>query len=239
MEEALELARLAVEDGTGTVLATPHVRDVDVDTVPDRAHEVRTALRAAGIDLTVHAGAEVAWDDVASLTERQLDLIAQGPPGRRWVLLETPLFGDESEGFHAAAEELARRGYAVLVGHPERTDGLWEAGDARLGAALQNDTAPLQVNASSLLGSHGGRAHRRALAAAASGRVVVLASDAHRPARGPSLSPAIGVLIEAGIPAEVAEDMAAGAPQRLLDEGLAPPVSPREARRVVRRADGL
>jgi len=239
MEEALELARLAVQDGTGTVMATPHVRDVDVDTVPDRVHEIRTALRGAGIDLTVHAGAEVAWDDVASLTDLQLDLIAQGPEGRRWVLLETPLFGDESKGFLAAAEELARRGYAVLVGHPERTDGLWEAGEARLGAALRDGTAPLQVNASSLIGSHGGPARRRALTVAASGRVVVLASDAHRPTRGPSLSPAVDVLIEAGISAEVAEEMVAGTPQRLLDEGLVGPVSALDGRGVVRRTHGL
>ncbi|MGI8594558.1 MAG: CpsB/CapC family capsule biosynthesis tyrosine phosphatase [Solirubrobacteraceae bacterium] len=221
MEEALELARLAVQDGTGTVLATPHVRDVDVDTVPDRVHEVRASLRGAGIDLTVLGGGEVAWDDVPSLTERQLELIAQGPPGRRWVLLETPLFGDESEEFRAAADELARRGYAVLVGHPERTDGLWEAGDARLGAALQDGPAPLQINASSLLGSHGGAARRRALTVAASGRSALLASDAHRPTRGPSLSLAVAALIEADVPAGVAEDMAAAAPQRLLDEGLA------------------
>ncbi len=221
MEEALELARLAVQDGTGTVLATPHVRDVDVDTVSDRVHEVRAYLRRAGIDLRVLRGAEVAWDDLSALSDRQLELIAQGPPGRRWVLLETPLFGDESEEFRAAVGELARRGYGVLVGHPERTDGLWEAGDAHLGAALRDGEAPLQVNASSVLGSHGTAARRRALTVGASGRTVVLASDAHRPTRGPSLSPAVAALIEAGIPAAVAEDMCAAIPQRLLDEGLA------------------
>jgi len=236
MEEALELARLAVQDGTGTVLATPHVRDVDVDTVSDRVHEVRAALRAAGIELTVLGGAEVAWDDVPSLTERQLELIAQGPRGRRWVLLETPLFGDEGEELCAAAGELARRGYAVLVGHPERTDGLWEAGDARLGAALQDGPAPLQVNASSLLGSHGEAACRRARTVAASGRTALLASDAHRPTRGPCLSLAVAALIHAGIPEGIAEDMTAAIPRRLLDDGL---TSPFRAGRVVRHADGL
>jgi protein-tyrosine phosphatase len=236
MEEALELARLAVQDGTGTVLATPHVRDVEVDTVPERVGEVRAALRGARIDLTALAGAEVAWDDVPSLTDRQLELIAQGPEGRRWVLLETPLFGDESDELRAAAGELAGRGYAVLVGHPERTEGLWESDEPRLGAALEAAAPPLQLNASSVLGHHGEPARRRALTLAASGRTTLLASDAHRPTRGPCLSRAVTALTEAGSSAEIAEDMTAAIPQRLLDEGLPSPLG---ARRVVRRADGL
>ena len=54
-------------------------------------------------------GAELAHDDVAALGDRQLDAIAQGPAGRRWVLIQAPLFGD-AEGFLDATAELRAAG---------------------------------------------------------------------------------------------------------------------------------
>ena len=46
-DESLELAELAVRDGSSTVVATPHVRDVDVGEVDDRATELRRRLGEA------------------------------------------------------------------------------------------------------------------------------------------------------------------------------------------------
>jgi tyrosine-protein phosphatase YwqE len=217
MAETLELARLAVEDGTGTVLATSHVRDVRVDTVPGRVDEVRGALADAGIELEVRASAEVAWDDLPTLDERRLELIAQGPPGRRWVLLETPLMPGSEADWRAAAGRLREQGFAALVGHPERTFSLWRDGGPDLGPL---DDAPVQVNASSLTGRHGPSARERALAIARSERDVVIASDAHRPTRGPSLTAAVAVLVGEGVDPAAAERMTSTLPRRLLDEGM-------------------
>jgi len=217
MAETLELARLAVEDGTGTVLATSHVRDVRVDTVPGRVDEVRGALADAGIELEVRASAEVAWDDLPTLDERRLELIAQGPPGRRWVLLETPLMPGSEADWRAAAGRLREQGFAALVGHPERTFGLWRDGGPDLGPL---DDAPVQVNASSLTGRHGPSARERALAIARSERDVVIASDAHRPTRGPSLTAAVAVLVGEGVDPAAAERMTSTLPRRLLEEGM-------------------
>jgi protein-tyrosine phosphatase len=91
LEGAVELARLAVADGTRIVTATPHVRDLlsagILAEVPARVHEVQRALDAAGVDLELRTGAELAHDDLPALGEHELDAIAQGPPGRRWVLI--------------------------------------------------------------------------------------------------------------------------------------------------------
>lgn len=217
MAETLELARLAVEDGTGTVLATSHVRDVRVETVPGRVDEVRGALADAAIELEVRASAEVAWDDLPTLDERRLELIAQGPPGRRWVLFETPLMPGSEADWRAAAGRLREQGFAALVGHPERTFGLWRDGGPDLGPL---DDAPVQVNASSLTGRHGPSARERALAIARSERQVVIASDAHRPTRGPSLTAAVAVLVGEGVDPAAAERMTSTLPRRLLDEGM-------------------
>ncbi len=82
LDEALELARLAVADGTGTVVCTPHVHQVDVATIPARVRELQDALDRAGIALRVRSGGEVSPG--TPLTDAELAVIAQGPQGRRW-----------------------------------------------------------------------------------------------------------------------------------------------------------
>ncbi len=220
VEESLELARMAVADGTATVVCTPHARDVEVATVPDRVAALRDDLRRAGIALELIAGVEVAQDDVTRMTAAELEIAAQGPAGRRWILLEAPLTLDAS-GLLDAADELGARGYGLVIAHPERCPTLMEPGgglDDLVGAG-----ALLQLNGSSLTGRHGGRARDWAVDLAAAGRASVIASDAHRPTRGPVLSSAVAELTgAAGLCADAAERLVAGAPHALLQHGLAP-----------------
>lgn len=220
LDQSLELARMAVADGTRTITCTPHARDVDVLSVPDRVHELRAHLQAAGIPLRILEGVEVAQDDVMTLGARELEIAAQGPPGRRWILLEAPLFL-QADGLHDAVAELTVRGYGLLIGHPERCPGLMAPGgglDALLAAG-----ARLQLNGSSLIGRHGPQARAWALELAASGRASVIASDAHRPTRGPVLGVAAAELVGAGMAADAAERLVSGAPSALLEQGIAAP----------------
>ena len=69
------------------------------------------------MDVELRVGAELAHDDVPALGDRQLDAIAHGPAGRRWLLIEAPLFGDAA-GFLDATAELRARGFGTLIGHP-------------------------------------------------------------------------------------------------------------------------
>jgi protein-tyrosine phosphatase len=223
MDESLELARLAVADGTGTVVATPHVRLVDVAEIPGWVDAVQRRLDEERIPLELRCGGELAHDDVAGLSDRDLDSIAHGPDGARWVLLEAPLpgTGATAEEFIAGADELRARGFGVLVGHPERADVLFEEGDDA--PALRRERAlgsPLQVNASSLVGDHGQAAKRRALALCRRGEVAVISSDAHRPTRGPRLVEAVRALVEGGMAAADADDLTQRAPRALLERGI-------------------
>ena len=121
MDESLELARAAVADGSSTVVATPHVRTdlglTDAVEVHARVLEMRFALAAAAIPLEVRCGGELGHDMVARLRQSELELLAHGPPGRRWVLVETPFHGIGAD-FHNATAELRERGFGVLVAHP-------------------------------------------------------------------------------------------------------------------------
>jgi protein-tyrosine phosphatase len=183
IEESVELAAAAVRDGSRTIVATPHVRGdflTDVSDLPDRIREVQQAIDLAGIPLGVCRGAELGHDMVGRLRQYELDAIALGPPGARWLLVETPFEGIGPD-FAAATDELRDRGFGVVLAHPERGAGILESDCASVRRELEHGGV-LQVNASSLAGRHGDEprtaaalvtsAPRRLLSRGIPGRVV-------------------------------------------------------------------
>jgi protein-tyrosine phosphatase len=155
---------------------------------------------------------------VARLTQAELDVIAHGPAGRRWLLLEGSLDGLDS-AFSEAADELRQRGFAVLVAHPERGRRTGAAGEA-----ISHEVASgsvLQLTAHSVAGLGGKRVQTSAWALLHSTpAAVVIASDAHGPSRAPAMRPALGALVSRGIldPRRFLADL----PRELLDHGLEP-----------------
>ena len=95
MAETLEYAGAAAAAGTTTIVATPHVELVDVQELPDRVREVRDALAGAGIALEVRCGGEIKPFSLPTLHQEDLEVIAHGPPGARWVLYEVPFTGPD------------------------------------------------------------------------------------------------------------------------------------------------
>src|SRR4051812_11496878 len=113
MSETVAYAAAAVAAGTTTIVATPHVEVVDVRELPDRVGAVRAELEAEGIDLDVRCGGEIKPFSVGDLDQDELELVAHGPPGARWVLYEVPFHGPDEE-FLAGARELRERGFGLL-----------------------------------------------------------------------------------------------------------------------------
>lgn len=220
MAAALALAADAVADGTATAVATPHVRlghVNDVSELPDRVAELQLALIREGIPLRLRVGGELGHNMVGRLSQGELDTIAQGPPGARWILLEAP-FGGLGPAFHDAADELRFRGFGVLIAHPERArlvgDGL---------AGIRHEVlsgSALQVNVWSIAGRHGAEPHDVAMRLVGEGLATVVASDAHADWRRPLLSRAIADLEHAGIDRMTISALAVTGPRRLLEAGL-------------------
>jgi protein-tyrosine phosphatase len=223
IEDSLELARAAVADGTGTIVATPHVHPTwvsDVSLIAAAVHELRAELARERIPIDVRAGGELSQRMVGRLTQGELERIAHGPPGRRWVLLEPPFSGMD-ETYTAAADELRERGFAVVVAHPERA----AAGRATL-AAIERELragSMLQLTAWSLTGEYGEQVRASAwrLVRAAAPSRVVIASDAHSLDRPPSLRAAFDALARGGV--RDPERLVDAVPGALLERGLTIP----------------
>jgi protein-tyrosine phosphatase len=213
--ESVELAHLAVADGTQRIVCTPHAREFRLMELPSRVDALRELLAAERIALDVLPGGEISPRDAAGMRPEELHLIAQGPDGARWLLLEVPLWpGDRT--FVPATETLRDQGYELVIGHPERGSGISFdvlEDQVRRGAILQ-------INASSLVGRHGPESERRGLAIAHSGLPFVLASDAHSPARPPSITEAARRLAASGLEPEVISAAVEIGPARLLELGL-------------------
>ena len=227
MADSLELARAAVADGTGTVVATPHVRPdfvTDVPSLGQLVDEVRIELRSEGIPLEVRCGGELGHDMVGRLRQEELELIAQGPPGGRWLLVEAP-FTEMADDFDDALEELRDRGFGVVIAHPERSADAALQDSMGLRRALAWG-ALAQVNAPSLTGGHGEDAERAGFRLVAEGLAAVVGSDAHGPTRPPALGAARESMLDRGIVAGRARALTLSSPRRLLSRGVPSPGEP-------------
>src|SRR4051794_4141756 len=132
------MARVAAEDGVRTIVATPHVSDAypnDPFELDDRVAEVNAAIAAAGVELEVVRGAEVAISMLATLDRPALEAAAIG--AGRYVLVEFPaafappsaerLLSDlDAEGFRPVLAHTERS--AVFAQHPQRLEAVLAAG---------------------------------------------------------------------------------------------------------------
>ena len=222
--DSLELARGAVADGTEVVVATPHFRfdlgTVDAEEVHHRVCELRGRLAALSVPLEIRCGAELGHDVVGSLSQYELQLLAQGPSDARWLLVEAPFEGFGAD-FQAATAELRERGFGVLVAHPERSADATLDGSEGLRRELEAGSLA-QVNAQSLTGEHGEDARAAAWRLIDQGLVAAIASDAHGPTRPPALRAALRALREGGVPHATAELLVRAGPSELLQRGVRP-----------------
>lgn len=218
IDDSLALASAAVSDGTAIIVATPHVHTqhiVDPTQIPARVEELVRRLRREGIQLEVLPGGELAHDLVGRLSNVQLELIAQGPRGHRWLLLEAPFAGLDDE-FKAAADELRQRGFAITLAHPERA-----AQSPTTKAMLEHELvagSALQLTAGSFAGVYGESVRAAAFQLLSATRRVVIASDAHGDTRMPALRSALDDLAAAGH-GDSARFVSA-IPRALLEHGL-------------------
>ncbi|MDX6669385.1 MAG: protein-tyrosine phosphatase, partial [Solirubrobacteraceae bacterium] len=120
----------------------------------------------------------------------------------------------------AAAAELRRRGFGIVLAHPERAAGVL-AGGCRI---LRDELAAgclAQLSTSSLAGGHGHEAQVYARHLLANRLAHVLASDAHSPRRAPTLASGMDGMLALGETFAVARRLVEINPRELVVAGIA------------------
>ncbi|SDJ66518.1 tyrosine-protein phosphatase [Microbulbifer yueqingensis] len=187
LDQALRLARMAVDDGITHCVATPHIHpgrwDNSLDNISAVFREFRAALEGAGIPLQLGMAAEI------RLSEEILTMVASGRvpflgrwEGDRVLLLELP-HSHIPPGVEQLIRWLQKQGIRPMIAHPERNkDVLRDFAKvlplARLGCLFQ-------VTAGAVAGDFGEGPMQRAHELLQQNLVTILATDAHHEVRRP------------------------------------------------------
>jgi protein-tyrosine phosphatase len=219
--EAVALLRAAAADGTRTVVATPHVSahyPNDPETIAAGVVTMRAALAAAGVELELLAGAEVAMEPALALPDETLRRLTLGDSS--CLLLESPLAPVVGPTFERCVASLQERGYRVLLAHPERAPAFLDR-PQRLRALVEGG-ALCSITAASLEGGFGDAARWFGLELLRDGLVHSVDSDAHHAtARPPGLS--LGIAAAAAVlPALEAGRLTTDVPAALLADAPLP-----------------
>jgi protein-tyrosine phosphatase len=184
MEEAIALARVLVQEGISTAIATPHYNDLypqrSVLEIKERVNELQLALDRQRVPLRLFSGHE------ALIKPRLVEDIQAGKlatlNGSRYLLLElwNNAWIPETE---RVIFELRAFGMIPIIAHPERYRAIQQNTDLLLRLLEQGVLA--QLTASSLLGMQGNSARKCAEALLKKGYIHCIASDAHSLKRRP------------------------------------------------------
>jgi protein-tyrosine phosphatase len=177
-DESLAMARLAVEDGIGTIVVTPHqlgsYRHNRGETIRQRTAQLQQLLDEHRLPLRVLPGADVRIEADMLTLLRSGEVLTLADQ-RRHVLLELP-----HELYMPLEPVLAELQSARMVGilsHPERNQGL--LADPSPIPRLVDSGCLMQLTAGSLLGTFGPDVQRFSETLLAQGLIHFVSSDAH------------------------------------------------------------
>ena len=233
-DESLAMARLAVEDGTTTIIATPHqlgnFGHNGGDAIRRLVTELQQRLNSAAIALKVLPGADVRIEPEMIERLKLGDVLTLGDR-RRHVLLELP--HELYLPLQPLLDELSRRKIAGILSHPERNQGILRRPEVL--APLVEAGCLLQITAASLCGTFGPECEQLCKWLLAEGLVHFVATDGHgsrsrRPLMGRAFERVVEVTDEA-----TAEDLCSRNPGRVA---AGEPVRPGR-RKVPRRRWGF
>jgi protein-tyrosine phosphatase len=213
---SLEMARMAVADGTRTMACTPHIYPgLYLNTaqgIASARDALQNELQQRGIDLDLVVGADVHLvpDLLSGLRDGRIPTLHRS----RYVLLE-PSHHVAPPHFEESVFQLVVAGYTPVITHPERLT--WIEGHYDVFVRLIKQGAWMQVTADALTGMFGKRAQYWGEKFVAEGYTHILASDAHSSSRRvPRLSAGLAV-VEKHLGQQEAQRLVVDRPRAILD----------------------
>lgn len=186
-QESLDMARMAVADGIGTVIVTPHqlgnFAHNQGDQIRQLAQQFQELLQEQNVPLEVLPGADVRIEDGMLQKLASGEVLSLGDLGGH-VLLELP--HELYFPLEGILDALSSQGLIGILSHPERNRGILR--DCDLLGPLVDAGCLMQVTAGSLMGTFGSASQRLSEWMVAEGLVHFIATDAHgRKSRRPLL----------------------------------------------------
>jgi len=176
VDEALDMLRMARQDGTSAIVATPHSDRATPEHIRIATQSLRSEAQAANLRIDILVGCEVKFSaDLASdYREGRLLTINDGP----YALVEFSFRHAWTSLVHTSLYALQMAGATPVIAHAERYPAVQE----NPGILLEfiGMGIPIQINAGSLLGTDGIENQRTAELLVNAGMVHLLASDGHR-----------------------------------------------------------
>lgn len=217
LEISLEMARIAVADGTEVMACTPHIYPGlymnDSAGIHAERDKLQLALNTFKIPLKLVVGAD------AHLVPELLDGLKTGRVptlnGSRYFLLE-PSHHVAPPQFESSVFNIMAAGFQPIITHPERL--VWIEQHYETFVVLAKRGVWMQITAGAILGKFGKRARYWSDRMLDEGLVHLVASDAHTVnMRSPKMSEAMSK-VAAAVGAEEARRMVIDRPQAILDD---------------------
>lgn len=217
--EAVELARIAVQDGIREMVLTPHIHagrwEHTRATLAPRFDAFKRVLRHHGIPLRLHLGAEVRIgpDILAALAFDALPTIGRWEDARVLVLELPP--GHIPPGAINIARPLREQGVVPLIAHPERNREI--IANIRRLIPFVRAGCLVQLTAASIAGRFGAAQRDTAHAILEAGWATAIASDAHSLELRPPVLSEARALIERRYGKPAARTLFVVNPRRIVD----------------------
>ena len=156
LDEALQMARIALDDGITHLACTPHIYpglfDYDTQQIQQAVEAFRAELERAGIPLIITMGADIQL--VSEMLQRLKDGSMPTINQSRYLLFEPPHHIAPSK-FEESVFNIIASGYVPVITHPERLG--WIANHYQEFINITRQGAWMQVTAGSLTGNFGKR----------------------------------------------------------------------------------
>lgn len=199
LDTALQLAKIAVADGTTHLVCTPHIHPGRYENTPETINQALAIFQAGllehNIPLKVAAAAEVRFgmELMIGVKSKNIPFLGQWQ-GKDVLLLEFP-HGEIPFGAERLTNWLLQHNVIPMIAHPERNKGLMRE-PGKLKPFIEQGCL-LQVTAGSVAGSFGEVAQDLAIELLEKNWVTILASDAHNiEHRPPILTAGLAVATE-------------------------------------------
>ena len=223
LTESVAMARVALEEGIETIVATPHlfrgdIELADLSAVGRKKQELEAALRQAAIPLKILNGVEVRFSHnlMAEIKKNKRSLVIHNSS---YMFIEFP-FDYVYSGVKEVFFDLMSEGIIPIIAHPER-NSVFINHPGQLYDLVEMGCL-CQANSGSFTGQYGQSVRDTAEHFVRWGLIHALGTDAHNSTgRAPRFKDSIKV-VESIIGAQAVQALVQDNPQAVLDDKTPP-----------------